>query len=242
MGSQKLHAFVTQQIKRSDGDVYMVGVLRRRIIAMCSWRNAGDRLILNHLYVLPRFRGQGFGTNLMLELLRRFRRPQQRQVAVDVFLENERARSWYRSWGMQVESRTSWLQVPMPNLASVDGVGWSITGLAEADDAQATYGFSQFTLRTDITTYTVGRLGHSLFRVGTFSILDDSAALRALVRLDSRRQLLCLGPSEQCPAERFRREMVVVESERLVSPCDHIQAVLSTHGALRQDRLPSRVV
>lgn len=62
---------------------------------------------LNHLYVLPRFRGQGFGTNLNLEILCRFRRLQERLVAFDVFPENERAQPWYRSWATQVESRPS---------------------------------------------------------------------------------------------------------------------------------------
>jgi len=52
---------------------------------------------LNHLYKLPRFRGQGFDADLNLEILCRFRRLQERLVAIDIFLENERMRSWCRS-------------------------------------------------------------------------------------------------------------------------------------------------
>ncbi len=130
----------------------------------------------------------------------------------------------------------------MPSLVSGEGTEGSITGLSEADYAQATYGFSQFELQTDISTYTVGRIGDSLFRVGTLSILEDGTALRALVRLDFRRQLLCLGSPDQCTAERFKCEMVVAESERLVCSCDYIQEFLNTDIVLRQDQPSSPVV
>ncbi len=242
MGSEKLHVFLAQQIETSESDVYVVGTLRERIIAMSAWRHAGERLLLNHLYILPNFRGQGFGTALIVEYLGRCRRPQEHHLALDVFLENERARSWYRSWGMQVESRTSWIRVRMPNLVSSEGRKGCITGLSDADDAQAKFGFSQFRLQTDLRAYTVGRLGDSLFRVDTFSILDDPTALRALSRLDAGRQLLCFGPLNQCTAERFGPELVVAESERLVCSCDRIQACLGTPGALSPRPRSSPVV
>ena len=242
MGSEKLHVFLAQQIETSESDAYVVGTLHERIIAMSAWRHAGESLLLNHLYVLPGFRGQGFGAALIVEYLGHFRRSQEQHLALDVFLENERARTWYRSWGMQVESRTSWNQVRMPNLVSGEGGEGGITGLSEADGAQARFGFSQFSLQTDLRAYTVGRLGDTLFRVGTFSILEDPTALRALSRLDAGRQLLCFGPLHECTAERFRPEMVVAESERLVCSCDRIQACLAARGVLTQRPRSSPVV
>jgi ribosomal protein S18 acetylase RimI-like enzyme len=221
IGSPVLHHHIEHQIQSDSTDQYLVGTEGGRVIGMASWRHDREVLMLNHLYILPRFRGEGVGTSLMLEGLRRFRRDNERCVALDVFAENVRARSWYRSVGMQSVYERIWVETPLVAVGTRQQHGWTISKLAQANSDHILYGFSKFTIETE-KIYEIGRLGDSLFRCHTFEILEDLCALSALAILDNHRSLLCIGKPEDLLRERVGKVTVVAHTERLIAPIDEL--------------------
>lgn len=231
MGSPHLGCYIADEITAKRGDEYVVGTVQGQVMGMSSWRHAGTTLQLNHLYLAPEVRGQGLGTAMTLHGLRRVRRLEEEQLALDVFYDNPRARAWYRSWGMSSEYQVRWILVPLPSVESQGALGCTVLGLAESHERYLRYGFSQFTLSTVSATYQIGRLSHGLFRVNTGAILRDPAALQGLTQIDSQRQLLCVG-SEEDATELFpKAARTIAESERLVSSCamvlEHLESSLS---------------
>lgn len=231
MGSSHLSRYVADEIVGNNVDEYMVGMVRGLVVGMSSWRHTGTTLQLNHLYLAPEVRGQSLGTALILDGLEKVRRLEEEQLALDVFYDNPRARAWYRSWGMSPERHVRWIQLPLPPMDSQTALCCATSGLVESHERHLRYGFSQFTLSTNVATYQIGRLGHGLFRTGSSAILHDPAALQGLTRIDSQRQLLCAEPVED-DAEPIRRGATsVAESERLVSSCatvmEHLESSLS---------------
>jgi len=239
LGSPNLARFVADQIASAQGDVYRVSVLGPHVVGVCVWRVTHQRVQLNHLYVAPDVRGQGRGQKLILEGLRRHQAKPDLDLSVDVFFDNPQARTWYRSWGMGREQHLKWVQIPLPPLKPIENVRCVITGLSEANDRHSRYGFSQLSVSTPIARYPVGRLGDGLFRITSFSILHDPEALLGLARLDSQRDLLCVGPAENVAVCRLESATVVAESERLVASSaaalNHLEVSLSAQSRhLRQ--------
>lgn len=219
MGSPHLARYLADEIMAQKGDEYVVGTSQGHVIGMSSWRHRGTILQLNHLYLASDVRGQGLGTALVLNGLRRIRRPEEQQLSLDVFYDNPRARAWYRRWGMSPECHVRWIQLPLPPVAPQAAHCCATSGLAESQERHLRYGFSQFTLSTTVTTYQIGRLGEGLFRIGSDAILRDPAALQGLTCIDSQRQLLCAEPVEDGADMPQRDALPVAESERLVSSC-----------------------
>ena len=231
MGSSHLSRYVADEIVGNNEDEYMVGTVRGLVVGMSSWRHTGTTFKLNHLYLAPEVRGQGLGTALILDGLEKVRRLEEEQLALDVFYDNPRARAWYRSWGMSPERHVRWIQLPLPPMDSQTALCCATSGLVESHEQHLRYGFSQFTLSTNVATYQIGRLGDGLFRTGSDAILRDPAALQGLTRIDSQRQLLCAEPVEDCAELPQRGAASVAESERLVSSCatvmEHLESSLS---------------
>ena len=150
MGSPHLARYIADEVAGKRGDEYVVGTVQGLVVGMCSWRHAGTTLQLNHLYLASEVRGQGLGTALVLDGLRRIRRLQEQQLGLDVFYDNPRARAWYRSWGMSPERHARWIQLPLPPLDPQAALCCAISGLAESHERHLRYGFSQFTLSTTV--------------------------------------------------------------------------------------------
>ena len=238
IGSPHLACYIADEVIAKTGDEYVVGTVRAAVVGMCSWRHAGTTLQLDYLYLASGVRGKGLGTALVLDGLRRIRRPQEQQLGLDVFYDNPRARAWYRSWGMNPERHVRWIQLPLPPLDPHEALCCVISGLAESDERYLRYGFSQFTLSTTVATYQIGRLGHGLFRTGSGAILRDPAALQGLTRIDSQRQLLWAEPVEDYAEPPRRGAAPVAESERLVASCatvlNHLESSLTRRRHILQ--------
>ncbi len=228
IGSPRLHRHIRQQIHTADSDEYLVGSLQGHIVGMAAWGHSDGTLMLNHIFLLPGFRGRGIGKSLVLDGLRRFHRNHEHLVGVDVFAENPRARSWYDSMGMQREFEKSWVQIPLDSISSPIPEGWTAINIPQADLDHTLVGFSQFRLRTSVRTYSIGRLGGSLFRCGGFDILNDPSALGALVTLDPSRDLLCIDRSESLTPDIAAKGRIVARSERMVATTDTLLDVLSS--------------
>jgi N-acetylglutamate synthase-like GNAT family acetyltransferase len=244
LGSPYLAQFITDELAGNKFDEYVMCTVREQVVGMCSWRHTDTVLHLNHIGVAPDMRGQGLGAVLMLDGLRRIRRASQHKLSTDVFFDTPRTQAWYRSLSMRSEKHVCWIQVPLP-LSTSDGERrCTISGINEAAADHLRYGFSHFVLTTDSSSYQVGRLGPDLFRVGTFAILQDPAALQGLARFDAERQLVCSGPAGDCAALSPATNSVVAESERLVSSCATVMEHLETSQPRRRhifQSIPVRV-
>ena len=219
LGSPYLARFIADELTRNKSDEYVMCTVRERVVGMSAWRHTDTALHLNYVGVAPDMRGQGLGTALMLDGLRRIRRTPERILSIDVFSDTPRAQAWYRSLNLCSEEHVQWIQLPLPSSKPDDGLHCTISGLDEAAADHLRYGFSHVTLTTNSASYQVGRLGTDLFRVGTFAILQDFAALQGLARFDAERQLVCIGATEDCPDLSAVASSLVAESERLVSSC-----------------------
>lgn len=219
LGSPYLARFVADELARNKNDEYVMCTVRERVVGMCAWRHTDRALHLNYIGVVPDMRGQGLGTALMLDGLRRVRRTPQHILSIDVFSDTPRAHAWYRSLHLRSEKHVQWIQLPLPSSKPGGGLHCTISGLDEAAADHLRYGFSHITLTTNCASYQVGRLGPDLFRVGTFAILQDPAALQGLARLDAERQLVCIGSAEECTDLSPGANSLVAESDRLVSSC-----------------------
>jgi hypothetical protein len=211
LGSPYLARFIADELVGNKNDEYVVCTVRERVVGM---------------------RGQGLGTALMLDGLRRIRRTQQRILSTDVFSDTPRAQAWYRLLHLRSEKHVQWIQLPLPSSKPGGDLRCAISGLDEAAAKHFRYGFSHVALTTNSASYQVGRLGPDLFRVGTFAILQDPAALQGLARFDAERQLLCIGSAEDCADLPPGSHTRVAESERLVSSCatvlEHLESSLSS--------------
>ncbi len=238
MGSPRIAQFIADELVRQGNEEYAVTTVCERVVGMCSWKHTDEILHLNHLYLAREFRGYGLGTALMLDGLRRIRRASEHAISVDVFFDNPRAQTWYRSLTMRPEKHVCWIRQPLPIVQSSDGSGCTMSGLPEATVMHLRYGFSQFTVSTRTAIYHVGRLGAYEFRVGTVSILQDCAALQGLAHLDPKRQLLCSASTEDYAKLALDASTCVAKSERLVSSCsavmEHLESSLSRRQHMRQ--------
>ena len=238
MGSPYLARFIADELAGNKNDEYVMCTVRERVVGMCAWKHIGTTLHLNYIGVAPDVRGQGLGTALMLDGLRRIRRIPQRILSIDVFSDTPRAEAWYRSLHMRSEKHVQWIQLPLPSSKPGGDLRCTISGLDEAAADHFRYGFSHVTLTTNSASYQVGRLGPDLFRVGTFAILQDPAALQGLARFDAERQLVCIGSAEDCTDLSPGANTLVAESERLVSSCatvlENLESSLSRRRHIHQ--------
>jgi ribosomal protein S18 acetylase RimI-like enzyme len=237
LGSPYLARFIADELAGNKNDEYVVYTVRERVVGMCGWKHTDTALHLNYIGVAPDVRGHGLGTALMLDGLRSIRRTSQRILSIDVFSDTPRAQAWYRSLRLRSEKHIQWIQLPLPSLKPGGDLHCTISGLDEAAADHLRYGFSHVTLTTNSASYQVGRLGPDLFRVGTFAILQDPAALQGLARFDAERQLLCIGSAEDCTGLSLGANTLVAESERLVSSCttvlDNLESSLSRRHILQ---------
>lgn len=119
LGSPNLTRFVADEIAAGQADEYTVSARGTDVVGVCVWRRIPKGVQLNHLYLAPDMRGQGLGSRLILEGLRRHQATSDLRLSVDVFFDNPQARSWYHSWGMRREQHLKWVQIPLPPLQSL---------------------------------------------------------------------------------------------------------------------------
>lgn len=217
LGSPYLARFIADELTRNKNEEYVVCTVQEQVVGMCVWRQTDTVLHLNHLYLAQNVRGQGLGTALILDGVSRIRRAAQLTLSTDVFFDTPRTQAWYRSLSMRSEKHVHWIQTPLPLSTSNGERRCTISGLEEAATDHLRYGFSHVTLTTNSGSYQVGRLGPDLFRVSTFAILQDPAALQALARFDAERQLICSGLAGDYAALSPGTNSLVAESERLSS-------------------------
>jgi ribosomal protein S18 acetylase RimI-like enzyme len=234
IGCVGLEAYIHDQIQSRSANYYHVATEGDRIIGMSAWRCEGEYLFLNHLFVLPSEQGRRVGSTLWFHGINHLTVDRTRYLALDVEENSRLAKSWYQALGMNVVSQQTLMEVPLIAPKTTIYGDWSSTFLGASDPDYVRYGFSQFTLTTDRMTYTLGRLGRSLFRATPWAILDDDAALSALHVLDNNRALLCIGTPQGLTSAVRRRGIVLGQTERLTAPLealtDRLRSAASSPG------------
>jgi GNAT superfamily N-acetyltransferase len=164
-------------------------------VGAAEWRIVDDALFLNSIAVSPAYRGRGYGAALLADGLDL---PADRDhVRLDVFAEEERSKAWYRDLGFSPCGSRTWWRMPLNAgpTSDRDASSWSWVDMADADRQHARYGFSRVSLCTPTSTYRIGRLGPSLFRLTSPDALTDPTVWTALRSLDSTRDVLYLPPA-----------------------------------------------
>ncbi|HEX9988549.1 MAG TPA: GNAT family N-acetyltransferase [Chloroflexia bacterium] len=149
---------------------------------------------LNNIVVSPAYQGRGIGSQLWRYWVETWIERGYRRLSLDVDSENQMALDWYRRQGLEVvRTTTTYERVPgeriAPDrgiLAEIELVGWE-----GAEAWHSLYGFSHFQLRCGETTWTVGRLGNSYFRLE--GQIPPEIEM-ALAYVDPQRRLLVLSP------------------------------------------------
>lgn len=225
IGCHGLAAYVYDQIAAGSPNHYLVAATDDHLLGMSAWRLEGEYLFLNHLFVSPLAQRQGVGTLLLCHGTTRVPFLRARYLALDVYEDSPYARSWYHALGMTMEESKILMEAPLFPSPTVSTTNvWSSSFRHTWDPDYARYGFSRFSLSTEQATYTIGRLGTSLFRVVEPGLLDDAIALNALYTLDHDRTLLCIGTARELEAPSKRGGMIIGRTERLVAPLDAITA------------------
>ncbi len=200
---------------RGGSSLFLVYEQDGTAVGVAEFRRLPSAIFLNHIYVLSSLRGQGVGKALLLAGIEATRDLEQQDFALDVFADNHPARSWYESLGLGFASEHLWIQLSLPLGAQSDNHWWTLLDLPQADRVQAAYGFSQFRLQTRSGTYSVGRIGDSLFRTTDVELLDDVAALAALSHLDDRRDLLLVCEPDEWVEKAEQPGAILAQSHRL---------------------------
>jgi ribosomal protein S18 acetylase RimI-like enzyme len=203
-----------------SGTVFTVAARGDEAAGVTEFRRSVDELFLNHIYVRKDARGTGLGRQLLRESILVARDHGQREIALDVFAGNERARRWYESLGFRERSVAHWVEARLPR-GGGPGLGRGhLDGLPAARLSMDRYGFSSFQLTTAAGSYRVGRIGPGLFRVTAGGVLGDGDALSILAEMEPRAALLCISPEPGVHAHPSLAARVVGTSHRLAAGVD----------------------
>ncbi len=224
LGGLGLDRFLRDQMTAKSANRFLVAEVEGHVVGMSAWRHEGEDLFLNHLFVHPSAQGRRVGTLLWARGMAVMARAGIHRLSVDVYEDNVRAAAWYRSLALEPVATRLLMAVPLTE-GTDERSAWTSTYLGEADEAYARYGFSQFTLSTPRTAYTIGRLGPDYFR-SPATLLDDEAAMAALAQLDPHRRVLCIdGPDGWEPASA-RAAVLLGRTIRLRASLEHVAARL----------------
>jgi len=122
-------------------------------------------------------------------------------MALDVFVDNSIASNWYCDLGFSPVFSKQWAIAEIST--SNSRIGY-ISGLPQSDRCFAEYGFSQFTLTTNSSTYSVGLLGENYFRISDANIFQDPIAISTLAKYASARKLLLITENLPAPDEALQ--------------------------------------
>ena len=167
---------------------YLVADAGTGVVGCAAVRMLDASLLISYLAVSPVARGKGIGRTLVRDASGLS--GDRDRVLVDVF-DGNRAIGLYARLGFTLEGSMGWWERALP--VTTAGSPAPVLGLAEADAVQASYGFSQITVRGQNGEHVVGRLGDTWWRIRGSDLLGDIAAVRSLRWIDPRRQVLSIG-------------------------------------------------
>jgi ribosomal protein S18 acetylase RimI-like enzyme len=155
-------------------------------------RHISGQPFLNQIVVTPESRGKGVGRALLSKVVSEAAGALG-TLGLDVFIDNQTARTWYERLGFRAENRNVWLLVKLPGgRTSAPASFGRCQGLPQAGLCLEAFGFGQFTVETNTSSYTVGLLGDVSFRVTDATLLADASAIATLKLIGPSRSLLVI--------------------------------------------------
>jgi len=147
-------------------------------------------VFLNHLYIVPRWRGRSLGWRLLAESAGRYlqNHPADR-VGLDVFVGARPAEAWYARLGFRECGGRVWC------LEKATGAGLKLGCGRKAAPPAAPWGFSSFEVHTVAgRRYEVGCLYKPYFRLTQPEAACDAELRQVLRTIAPHRRLLLIAP------------------------------------------------
>jgi N-acetylglutamate synthase-like GNAT family acetyltransferase len=171
----------------------------KSIRGICEMRRLQEAIVINQIAVEPESQGSGVARRLLAYALDATAGAGTREVLLDVFSHVTKARDWYTRLGFQETLRTTWA---LFDLQAVERKGSSfdvvLKGVPQSIAVHQAFGFSEIILASRDREYRVGRLSADRYRSLGAEILEDVAAVQALVEFEpSRRWVLVQAPKGQ---------------------------------------------
>jgi ribosomal protein S18 acetylase RimI-like enzyme len=188
-----------QQAHISDSVMY-VAEQNGLIIAVAQFKKvpSTNTLYLNYICTDNNFRGTGLGKKVLRYSILSEQNDYE-YIALDVFENNEIAKSWYLNLGFSPNETKFWYVSETQPIKDIKSV---ISGLPHSIVTQREYGFSQISVETSCGSYSVGLLGSKYYRASDKNIMNDKNAIAALHEFAPGR-LLILISSDFDPSSSF---------------------------------------
>jgi ribosomal protein S18 acetylase RimI-like enzyme len=195
--------------------VRLVATTAGVVIGYVDLFRTGNDLFLSYIAVNANYQNKKIGKKLFLYALRQARWQESNQVVLDVLADNEVVINWYQMLGFEKIGGSKWVIKDL--VVSTDEPG-KINGYAVSRASQGVYGFSRFSIHTDIGVRTVDLLGKKIFRVVDGLELDGQL-IATLKRIDPQRKII-----ERCDLfennflQDNKEENVIARTIRLSAP------------------------
>lgn len=192
-GADGIETYLKSQLSIASNindSVYIVAEDVNTIIGFVEFRNGFDYLFLNFIGISSLSQNKGVAKKLLRQAVVMASSINHRRISLDVFDDNEIAKSWYINLGFTPEYITNWYRIKQ-TVKCTDFIA-KVSGYSQSQICYSSFGFSQFTVNTIADTYSVGLLGNKWFRVSQPEILNDVDALACLNSIDPNRYILGL--------------------------------------------------
>lgn len=177
--------------------VYTVAIEEDRVVGCVEMRRFPDKLFLNYISILPQFRAQGLGRQVLKSAINSSIQKGQTRIGLDVLEDNTRTIAWYRRLGFKSEHRVDWFVIE--NAATEEAIYGIVSGYPQAETCHAAFGFSAFYLATHSGTYRIGRINTDWFRITQPEALLDPSVLPSLHALDPSRRIFAIIDQNALP-------------------------------------------
>jgi GNAT superfamily N-acetyltransferase len=205
--------------------VYFVAENDHRIVGCIELRLIGKVIFLNYICTEKKIRHKGLGSELLRKAIQLIGTTSYDKMSLDVFHDNLVAKTWYEKLGFISEYDTVWWSIPMVD--HPNAVKGKISGIAHANVSLREFGFSQFSLSTETTSYNVGKMGCDWFRISQEGLLNDDQALATLYQLEPARKILGLF-RENAMLPSLERAKLFCRSARMSANLDSLLINLIT--------------
>jgi len=191
-GCKGISSYIKEQIlvpNNLSDTKYFVAEDAGSISGCIELRLMKDAIFLNYICTSQQKREKGLGNKMLYHAIEHVKTRAHSKMSLDVFINNSVARQWYENLGFSEEYRIDWWKIPVVVKGNDPGY---VSGYPQASKCYNEWGFSSFTTMTQSSSYSVGCLGPSWFRITDPALLDDQSAMACLKTLDPDRMILGL--------------------------------------------------
>lgn len=236
-GCEGISAFIRAEIEAPrtfNERVFVVADDHGALVGAAELRKLEGALFLNQIAVASSARAHGIGRSVLAHGIEAASDGELwSEVRLDVFEENATARLWYERLGFVEVHRTEWWEIRLdwPTEQSPISRGRTyISGFAQSRVCHEAFGFSEFTLTTQMGRYAVGRLGAADLRIRQPDAIEDADLLDSLRCLSPGARLLALVPPGRFDRHRDLPARQISTTRRMACSTSVLLESLHRHG------------